>query len=86
LRVYLNHLNRVEFFWNIDSRDWAIRDPEELFTHLLQEINKPKKGVLLLHDVQPQTIVVLPHLLRALGANGYQPLLVIPDENLPDVP
>jgi peptidoglycan/xylan/chitin deacetylase (PgdA/CDA1 family) len=86
LRVYLNHLNRVEFFWNIDSRDWAIRDPEELFPFLLQEINKSKKGVLLMHDVQPQTIIVLPHLLRALRESGYKPLLVVPDENPHYVP
>lgn len=81
LRSYLNHFNRVEFFWNMDTRDWAIRDPVELYSYSLDQIEKVQRGIILYHDVQPQTITMMPYLLQALRESGYQVYLITPQTN-----
>jgi peptidoglycan/xylan/chitin deacetylase (PgdA/CDA1 family) len=79
LRNYLTHLSRVEFMWNIDTRDWATKDPEELYVNSLKFIERTQRGIVLMHDIQPQTIVVVPYLLSALKEAGYSPLLLVPN-------
>lgn len=78
LRAYLDHLSRVEFYWNIDTLDWKLKAPEQLFTYALEQIEKAQRGIILMHDIQPQTIVVLPYLLAALREAGYTPYLIRP--------
>lgn len=79
LRSYLNHFGRVEFFWNIDTLDWKIKDPEALYAYTLDQIEKSKRGIILFHDIQPQTIVIMPYLLDALHHAGYSPTIIRPN-------
>ena len=77
----------AEFFWNMDTRDWGIKDPSELYRKVISEIDREKRGILLFHDVHPQTIDVMPRVLLALRNAGYTPALFIPEDLIEgDVP
>lgn len=80
LQAYLDHFSRVEFFWNIDTLDWKIKDPVKLLEYTLGQIEKTKGGILLMHDVQPQTISVMPYLLTSLREAGYTPYIIRPEK------
>jgi peptidoglycan/xylan/chitin deacetylase (PgdA/CDA1 family) len=66
------------FFWNMDSLDWRLRDPHKLFQNILAELDRAQRGILLLHDIQEQTVIVLPHLLRELKERGYETVYFVP--------
>lgn len=82
LRDYLMTGNLSEFFWNMDTLDWKITDPEKLFSHVLSEIEREKQGIILFHDVHPQTIDIMPHLLKELAAANYETVQFVPKEYL----
>ncbi len=71
LRQYLKQTGRAEFFWKIDTTDWAIKDPEKLMETVIRGINKSRKGIILFHDIQPQTIEIMPYLLQQMNEAGY---------------
>lgn len=60
------------FFWDIDTLDWKKTQPKELLEFTLNQIESTGKGIVLFHDIQPQTIVIMPTLLEALKRNGYK--------------
>ncbi len=62
----------ASFFWNIDTLDWKHKDPEFLYDYALGEIRKQNRGIVLFHDVQEQTITVLPQILQTLKSEGYK--------------
>jgi peptidoglycan/xylan/chitin deacetylase (PgdA/CDA1 family) len=80
LREYLKSTSRVELFWKMDSNDWRTKNPVKLMTNTINVVNRNKKGMLLFHDVQPQTIEMMPFFLRMLKEAGYTPVLVVPKE------
>jgi peptidoglycan/xylan/chitin deacetylase (PgdA/CDA1 family) len=80
LRAYNKELGRTEFYWNIDTEDWKIRDPEKLFKNVMQVIEAERRGIVLFHDVHPQTIAVMPFVLESLREAGYSARLILPAE------
>ncbi|MGN7407934.1 polysaccharide deacetylase family protein [Sporosarcina sp. SAFN-010] len=60
--------------WNVDSRDWELKD-RRYVQHTKQEINRYMQAgvtpVVLLHD-KPHTIEYLPELLSYIKNKGYQ--------------
>lgn len=60
--------------WNVDSRDWELKD-RRYVQHTKQEINRYMQAgvtpVVLLHD-KPHTIEYLPELLSYIKNQGYQ--------------
>ena len=46
--------------------------------HDLRRLEAKGKGILLLHDIQPATVLALPELLRELKARGYRVVHVVP--------
>lgn len=63
------------FFWNVDTLDWKHKNPDTLYEYALKQIEKERRGIVLFHDVQPQTVVIMPMLLHALKAKGYIPVV-----------
>ena len=59
------------FYWNVDTLDWKYKDPEFLYDYALREIENEGRGIVLFHDIQPQTNVILPELLKTLKQKGY---------------
>lgn len=65
--------------WTLDSLDWKIRDPNELREHLVGEMLKRDRGVVILHDTLEQTALALPGILADLRKHGIQPAVVVPN-------
>lgn len=62
--------------WNVDSLDWKYKkDHQKVYNNVMQQVhNVTKQGttpVVLMHD-QEATLKVLPQVLKALKAEGYQ--------------
>ena len=72
LRNFLNEQQFANFFWSIDTLDWKLTNPTSLLERIYSEINATQRGIILMHDIHQQTVIVLPQLLRALKEKGYQ--------------
>ena len=66
--------------WSVDadSYDWKRISSGHMMAHTLAEIEKRRGGILLMHDVQPKTALMLPALLAELKARGYRIVHVMP--------
>ena len=66
--------------WSVDfsADDWTRINSQEVVRRALERIESRRKGILLLHDIQPATALALPELLRELKARGYSIVHVVP--------
>ncbi len=58
--------------WNIDSKDWADPISLSIANRVLKQVDGEKRGILLFHDIQKQTVEALPAILETLQARGYR--------------
>jgi len=62
-------------YWNIDTDDWRRvnrEDPNVTRDHLLRELCRTGGGVILMHDIQPTTVLNLGEWIDAIRCNGYE--------------
>ncbi|MES2768229.1 MAG: polysaccharide deacetylase family protein [Bdellovibrionota bacterium] len=78
LRAYLSENNISDFFWNVDTLDWKYKDPDVLLKYALEQTTKTGRGIVLFHDVQPQTSAILPEYLNTLANSGYSTVVYEP--------
>jgi peptidoglycan/xylan/chitin deacetylase (PgdA/CDA1 family) len=66
--------------WSADvvADDWTHISGQQVLHRALQRLEEKHKGILLLHDIQPATALMLPQLLRELKARGYHIVQVVP--------
>jgi peptidoglycan/xylan/chitin deacetylase (PgdA/CDA1 family) len=66
--------------WSADfpADDWTHIKGAEVMRRALSRLEAKGRGVLLLHDMQPATVVMLPALLRELKRRGYHIVQVVP--------
>ncbi len=66
--------------WSADfpADDWMKISADAIIARALDRLDARRKGVLLLHDIQPATALALPRLLRELKARGYRVVHVVP--------
>src|SRR5262249_8739911 len=64
--------------------DWKHLSASEVMKRALTRLEQQGKGVLLLHDIQPSTALMLPKLLNELKRRGYRIVHVVPAT--PDLP
>jgi peptidoglycan-N-acetylglucosamine deacetylase len=66
--------------WSVDFfvADWTRIQPSEVVRSALSRIEAKGKGILLLHDIHPVTVLALPSLLKELKARGYRIVHVVP--------
>ncbi|TBW34056.1 polysaccharide deacetylase family protein [Siculibacillus lacustris] len=62
-------------FW---GSDWNPSTPEALLARVLERIEARRRGILLLHDLQPHTAAMVPQLLRELKARGFRIVHLVP--------
>ncbi len=72
LRSVVWSIGAQNMFWNIDSLDWKIKNPEDLFEHIWSQVVTQNRGIILLHDIHPQSLAVLPRLLEKLAAHNFK--------------
>jgi len=76
--VFVQKRGNTTFFWNMDSEDWKIRNPHQLFLNVLQQLDQARRGIILFHDIHEQTVIVLPHLLQELRVRGFKTVVFVP--------
>ena len=66
--------------WSADflADDWTHITAQQVLHRALERLEHTRKGILLLHDIQPATALMLPKLLRELKARGYRIVQVVP--------
>jgi peptidoglycan/xylan/chitin deacetylase (PgdA/CDA1 family) len=66
--------------WSADfpADDWTHISGAKVMARALERLEKKGKGVLLLHDIQPATALILPQLLRELKHRGFHVVHVVP--------
>jgi peptidoglycan-N-acetylglucosamine deacetylase len=72
--------DRGLMLWSADfpADDWKHISAHEITNRALRRIEAKGRGILLLHDIQPATILALPTLLHELKARGYRIVHVMP--------
>jgi peptidoglycan/xylan/chitin deacetylase (PgdA/CDA1 family) len=58
--------------------DWNPMTPQHELDLLLQRLTRAGGGIVLLHDIQPKTAVILPELLRELKRRDYRVVHIVP--------
>ncbi len=72
-RGYAAELGYRVVMWDVDPRDWALRDPTPVAAHILQRVRPG--SIVLLHDgggPRAHTVAALDTILRQISARGYQ--------------
>jgi uncharacterized caspase-like protein len=72
LEALLRERGTEPYLWNVDSRDWADPVPRSIADTALAQIDKWGRGVILMHDVHPQTVEALPLVIQGLRERGYR--------------
>lgn len=71
LLVWLGEHGMAAVGVDIDPRDWAGDPPHQTLQRLKDKIREEGRGIILLHDTQPNTAALLPGLLTFLREEGY---------------
>ena len=72
LKAISSELGLTPVGWTIDTLDWSTKDPEALYQKTIEMIKQRGKGIVLMHDIHPQSRTALKQLLKWLAANGYK--------------
>ncbi|MCK1636871.1 polysaccharide deacetylase family protein [Bradyrhizobium sp. 157] len=66
--------------WSADflADDWRDVSANRVYELAMQRLERKRKGILLLHDIQPRTVTALPRILSELKARGYRIVHVVP--------
>ncbi|MDQ0474419.1 polysaccharide deacetylase family protein [Labrys wisconsinensis] len=68
----------VVFGADLWAGDWEPMTPDQELARLLARLDRSKGGIVLLHDIQPRTVAMLPRFLRALKEKGYRIVHLVP--------
>ena len=66
--------------WSVDvvADDWTHIKAAEVAHRAISRLEANRKGILLLHDIQPATVLALPEILHELKARGFKIVHVVP--------
>jgi peptidoglycan/xylan/chitin deacetylase (PgdA/CDA1 family) len=78
LQRYLNERGMMIWSIDADSLDWVPATEDVLLKRTIDGLEKAGKGILLMHDMQPQTAHILPRLLRELKLRNFKIVHVVP--------
>lgn len=68
----------VPFSIDVDGDDWKRITPAAVLDRVMTRLDRAGRGIILLHDIQPRTVAILPTLLRRLKERGYRVVHVVP--------
>jgi peptidoglycan/xylan/chitin deacetylase (PgdA/CDA1 family) len=68
---------------DVDSYDWKKIGARTMVRNTLARLDSKRRGIILLHDIQSKTALMLPTLLAELKRRGYRVVHVIPGGKAP---
>ena len=57
IREMIASQNMIHVFWNVDTLDWQDKNPKTIYTRALKQMNALGRGVILFHDIHPQSVI-----------------------------
>lgn len=69
-QVVLDNVGLPAILWNIDPRDWEVRETETIFSHVVGHASDG--AIALMHDVYGSTVDAVPKIIDALAVAGYE--------------
>jgi peptidoglycan/xylan/chitin deacetylase (PgdA/CDA1 family) len=63
---------------DVDSEDWRNDSADNVLTRIFDGLARVRKGIILMHDVQPSTAQAMPTLLKELKQRGYKVVHTVP--------
>jgi peptidoglycan/xylan/chitin deacetylase (PgdA/CDA1 family) len=77
--------NRSMVVWSSDTvaDDWTPINSTQVLNRALRRLEERGRGILLLHDIQPRTVLMLPALLAELKRRNFKIVHVVPDHAVP---
>jgi peptidoglycan/xylan/chitin deacetylase (PgdA/CDA1 family) len=75
---FLKEQGVAVFGTDIWAEDWVPMSPQAQLRFVLTRLERAGRGIILLHDIHPQTVAMLPDFLRALKAGGYKVVHLVP--------
>lgn len=78
LNQYLRQKKITVFYENISAHDWQITDTSELYDQIIKSVEREKGGILLLHENNAASLIVLPYLLEELRTRGFSSVVFTP--------
>ena len=78
VETYLHAQNLMTWSADFPADDWRKISAARVKQLALQRLEAKGKGILLLHDIQPATVLMLPELLRELITRGFRLVHVVP--------
>lgn len=78
VRDYLAKRNIAVMGIDADSLDWRYRSPDRVFKNIFNALDKSGGGIMLFHDIHPQTAKVIPEVLAELKKRGYKVVHLVP--------
>lgn len=71
--------------WSSDTLadDWTRISAREVLRRALMRLEAKGRGILLLHDIQPRTVLMLPSLLAELKRRGFKIVHAVPEGTAP---
>ncbi|HXX07491.1 MAG TPA: polysaccharide deacetylase family protein [Pseudolabrys sp.] len=86
---YLASKSLVTWSADIVADDWKHISAKEIVKRAMRRLNERGRGILLLHDIHPATVLALPALLKELKDSGYHVVQVVAagerPESLPEL-
>jgi peptidoglycan/xylan/chitin deacetylase (PgdA/CDA1 family) len=81
---FLQSKGLVTWSADIDTNDWWRGSrPGQIVQRAMRRLNAKGRGILLMHDIHPATVLALPMLLKELKAGGYHVVQVVPSGERP---
>jgi len=81
---YLASKSLITWSTDVVADDWKRIGAREIVRRAIQRLEKKGRGILLLHDIHPATVLALPILLKELKDRGYRVVHVVAEGDHPD--
>jgi len=80
---YLASKSLITWSTDVVADDWKHIGAREIVRRAMQRLERKGRGILLLHDIHPATVLALPTLLEALKDRGYHVVHVVAARDYP---
>lgn len=57
IRTMIANQNMLHIFWNVDTLDWQDKNATSIFNRAKKQVDLLKRGIILFHDVHPQSVI-----------------------------
>ena len=83
VETYLKSQNLATFWVDIDAKDYTTRDSDIVRNRIMAQLRAERRGIILMHDIQPSTAHGIKDLLDQLHKEGFKVVHIVPKTGLP---